>query len=110
MRVGDDVAVGVDDDSRSESPLPADHDVAVVAARIVERAVTGHDNLHDAGRGPLDQRLHRLTEASQRISILCRLTRGREVGAADCDRARDRGHPKQRRSVRPGAANIKEHQ
>ena len=61
MGVGDDVAVGIDDEAGADSALASD-DHAGVAALSFQRTVAGHQDLDDAGRNLLDEGVDGLVE------------------------------------------------
>ena len=67
MRVGHNVAAGINHKSGADRPLPADQRVGVSVLTFFERAITGHQNLHHAGRNFPDQCIHGFVELSQRI-------------------------------------------
>ena len=51
VRVGDDVAVGIDDRARPDAALPSDHQPGLAAARaLVDGTIARHQHLHDAQR------------------------------------------------------------
>jgi hypothetical protein len=66
VRVGDDVAVGIDDHARREAPPFPDDEIGLVVV-VVDRTVSSDQHLDDAGRHASDQRRDRGAELVQRI-------------------------------------------
>ena len=54
VSVGDDVAAGIDDETRADRALAADDHGSAAAVGLFKRAVAGDQNLHDAGGDLLD--------------------------------------------------------
>src|SRR5215469_10333252 len=63
--VGDDVSVGVNDESASDRFLPSDHDTRVAALCLLDGAKAGNQYLHHARRYLADERPHGLIYFSQ---------------------------------------------
>ncbi len=66
MRVGNDVAVGIDGRAGPDCALPSDHQSGVAAARgAVDGTVARVEHLHHARRHTLRERFNRCTELAQ---------------------------------------------
>ena len=68
--VGHDVAVRVDDDTRAETELTAEHEVGVIVTVALKRAVSRHGDLDDARRHALNEFFDRVTEECEGIRFL----------------------------------------
>src|SRR5215471_9974931 len=90
--VGDNVAVGIDDRTGSETPLASDDQAGVAVVRIFNRTMTRDEHLHDAwgdgGRERLDGGVHIAQHAQRRSGRLRESSdwqRQNQTARTECD-------------------------
>ena len=101
VRVGHDVALGIDDEARAHRSLARHEGVALAAAVVLTRAVAGHHDLHDARphlpRQPVDRLVHAIEAVRHRgvAAVFCASADGgrstRKARASAAWRPRERG-------------------
>jgi hypothetical protein len=75
VRVGHDVALGIDDEARAHRSLAAENNAGDAAARFFANAVAGDENLHDARPDFPGQRVDRVVHPGQVVRRRHRLLR-----------------------------------
>lgn len=69
VRVGDDVAAGINDDSGTDFSLTRDDEAGLIRIAGFGGAVSGDENLHDAGRDTIDEGFDGVIQAMEGIGI-----------------------------------------